>query len=51
VGQDGKAWEKIKSWFDYRIYLIADADVELSIANISWKKSTFPFTLWQAKMI
>jgi len=32
IGQDGKAWEKIKSWFGFRLHLIADADVELPVA-------------------
>lgn len=32
MGKDGVAWEKVKSWFGFRIHLIADADAELPIA-------------------
>lgn len=32
VGEDGKAWEKIKSWFGFRIHLIVDADAELPVS-------------------
>lgn len=31
VGEDGKAWEKVKSWFGFRIHLIVDADAELPV--------------------
>ena len=30
--QDGKAWEKIKSWFGFRIHLLVDADAELPVS-------------------
>lgn len=30
--KDGKAWEKVKSWFGFRIHIIADADAELPVA-------------------
>jgi hypothetical protein len=32
VDKDGKIWEKIKSWFGFRLHLIADADAELPVA-------------------
>lgn len=30
--KDGTLWEKVKSWFGYRLHLIVDADYELPIA-------------------
>ena len=30
--EDGTMWEKIKSWFDYKLHLIVDADYELPVA-------------------
>lgn len=30
--EDGTSWEKIKSWFGYKIHLIVDADYELPVA-------------------
>ena len=38
--KDGKPWEKIKSWFGFRIHLIADADAELPVAYRVTKAST-----------
>ena len=32
VRKDGSLWEKVKSWFGFRLHLIADADSELPIA-------------------
>jgi len=32
VNKEGKLWEKIKSWFGFRLHLIVDADAELPIA-------------------
>ncbi len=32
VREDGTLWEKIKSWFGYRIHLIVDANYELPVA-------------------
>ena len=32
VNADGKAWEKIKSWFGFRLHLVVDADAELPVA-------------------
>ena len=31
VGADGNAWEKVKSWFGFRLHLVVDADVELPV--------------------
>ena len=31
VDADGKAWEKVKSWFGFRLHLIVDADAELPV--------------------
>jgi hypothetical protein len=39
VNKDGMAWEKVKSWFGFRIHLIADADAELPIAYTVTKAS------------
>jgi hypothetical protein len=30
--EDGTAWEKVKSWFGYKVHLIVDADYELPVA-------------------
>ena len=30
--EDGTTWEKIKSWFGYKVHLIVDADYELPVA-------------------
>lgn len=32
VREDGTAWEKVKSWFGYKVHLIVDADYELPVA-------------------
>jgi hypothetical protein len=32
IREDGTTWEKIKSWFGYKVYLIVDADYELPVA-------------------
>ena len=32
VDENGKAWEKIKSWFGFRVHLIVDADAELPVS-------------------
>ncbi len=39
VDKDGKAWEKIKSWFGFRMHLIVDADVELPVSYTLTKAS------------
>jgi len=31
VDADGKAWEKVKSWFGFRLHLVVDADAELPV--------------------
>ena len=31
VDTDGKAWEKVKSWFGFRLHLVVDADAELPV--------------------
>lgn len=40
VRKDGTLWEKIKSWFGYRIHLIVDANYELPVAFHVTKAST-----------
>ena len=40
VDQDGKAWEKVKSWFGFRIHLLVDADAELPVSYAVTKAST-----------
>jgi hypothetical protein len=32
VDEKGKAWEKIKSWFGFRIHLLVEADAELPVS-------------------
>ena len=32
VREDGTPWEKVKSWFGYKLHLIVDADYELPVA-------------------
>lgn len=32
VREDGTPWEKVKSWFGYKVHLIVDADYELPVA-------------------
>ncbi len=39
VDKDGKPWEKVKSWFGFRLHLIADADAELPISYCVTKAS------------
>lgn len=31
-GEDGSTWEKIKSWFGYKLHLVVDAEYELPVA-------------------
>ena len=31
INKDGKLWKKVKSWFGFRLHLIADADAELPV--------------------
>lgn len=38
--QEGKSWEKVKSWFGFRLHLIVEADVELPISYEVTKAST-----------
>jgi len=40
IDKDGKAWEKVKSWFGFRIHLVVDADVELPVGYTVTKAST-----------
>jgi len=40
IDEKGNAWEKIKSWFGFRIHLIVDADYELPVAYEVTKAST-----------
>lgn len=40
VDKDGKAWEKVKSWFGFRVHLLVDADAELPISYEVTKAST-----------
>ena len=40
VNNDGKAWEKIKSWFGFRMHLVVDADSELPVGYEITKAST-----------
>lgn len=39
VDKDGKAWEKIKSWFGFRVHLVVDADAELPVGYTVTKAS------------
>jgi len=39
VDKEGKAWEKVKSWFGFRLHLIVDADAELPVAYTLTKAS------------
>jgi hypothetical protein len=39
IDENGKAWEKIKSWFGFRLHLIVDAEAELPIAYTVTKAS------------
>jgi hypothetical protein len=40
VDENGKAWEKVKSWFGFRLHLIVDADAELPVSYMVTKAST-----------
>jgi transposase len=40
VNEDGKAWEKVKSWFGFRIHLLVDAEAELPVSYTVTKAST-----------
>jgi hypothetical protein len=40
INQEGKAWEKVKSWFGFRLHLIVDANVEVPVAYQITKAST-----------
>lgn len=40
VDKDGKAWEKVKSWFGFRMHLVVEADAELPIGYTVTKAST-----------
>lgn len=37
--EDGRLWEKIVSWFNYKLHLIADSDYELLVAYFVTKAS------------
>ncbi|KPJ89112.1 MAG: transposase [Spirochaetes bacterium DG_61] len=39
VREDGTAWEKVKSWFGYKLHLVADATYELPISFCVTKAS------------
>lgn len=39
VDERGKAWEKIKSWFGFRVHLVVDADAELPVGYAVTKAS------------
>jgi hypothetical protein len=39
IDEHGKAWEKIKSWFGFRLHLVVEADAELPIAYTVTKAS------------
>ena len=39
VGEDGKAWEKVKSWFGFRIHLLVEADAEVPVSYAVTKAS------------
>jgi hypothetical protein len=40
VDKEGKAWEKVKSWFGFRIHLVVEADAELPVGYTVTKAST-----------
>ena len=40
IDEDGKAWEKVKSWFGFRLHLVVDADAELPVSYTVTKAST-----------
>ena len=39
VDENGKAWEKVKSWFGFRLHLVVDADSELPVSYAVTKAS------------
>jgi len=39
VREDGTAWEKVKSWFGYKLHLVADATYELPVSFCVTKAS------------
>ena len=39
INEDGSAWEKVKTWFGYKIHLLVDADYELPVAYTVTKAS------------
>ena len=39
INEQGKSWEKVKSWFGFRLHLIVDANIELPIAYAVTKAS------------
>lgn len=39
VDQEGKPWEKVKSWFGFRIHLLVEADAELPVSYTVTKAS------------
>lgn len=40
VDENGKSWEKVKSWFGFRIHLIVEADTEVPVSYEVTKAST-----------
>ena len=44
VDQNGKAWEKVVSWFGYKLHLLVDATYELPVAWTVTKASTADIT-------
>jgi hypothetical protein len=39
VDENGKSWEKVKSWFGFRLHLVVDADSELPVSYKMTKAS------------
>ncbi len=39
VREDGTAWEKVKSWFGYKLHLVVDAKYELPVSYCVTKAS------------
>lgn len=39
IDQDDKAWEKVKSWFGFRLHLVVEADAELPVSYTVTKAS------------
>jgi len=40
VREDGSLWEKVKSWFGYKLHMVVDSDYELPVAFSVTKAST-----------